>query len=294
MKTKPISLRVSDEELTLWKIISEIENYRTLADFVIECTHSFLHQKPLNPEIGSRDMFQKIKKNLISSPDSPPLKTSTISLRIPLNFIKEWDAHCNFRHIPRISLIRQALKYYFDTDFQNEDLFLIPSQKLLNKIIQRMGSLDYDEIASIFEGLNPNILNNMLNSMETRGIIGRKGGGDRKIYVSASPLEVLVNPLLLSDTLSLITHEIEINPEIFFQNLIPHSTFVGTFFTYLKTFLKVNSRSYPTLSEHLSNPIIEDYFSLFTVQNLNTDIFQMEFVKNLNEVTHLYKTIRHR
>ncbi|UYP45644.1 hypothetical protein NEF87_001929 [Candidatus Lokiarchaeum ossiferum] len=197
-KTTVVGIKLMEQEFFLWDLLRN-EYQKSFSEIITSTVARYLELKMATPITDSglifklKQLFEKVKFKK---------ESRTLTFRIKSTVLKEWDRFCEQRFISRTALVKQAMNGRIDPVIgrflKYSDPYIIRLQKILNNMISRIGLMEYEDIAAIFEGIDRTVLNHMLNTLEEKGIIGRKGWNT---YVPANSTAGMTDALLIAGNL---------------------------------------------------------------------------------------------
>ena len=188
-RSKVVGIRITTQELLLLQLYGEdrglsvVELISILMENFLQFPHKIIELKEAR---FIHKLIEEVSRRKVEDEDS----LNPLTFRIGEWTLQKWDALAKSRLITRTTLIRQAINAYFNPnlqlDLKLQDDVVVQFKHILNKVIQRLQKLEYEDIREIFEGVNPKIINELLARLEEEGRIGRKGPDT---YVPTTPFE---------------------------------------------------------------------------------------------------------
>lgn len=234
-KTSVVGIKLIEQEYFLWDLLRN-EYQKSFSELITSTVARYLELKTETPITDSGLIF-KLKQLF----DEVKFKKEnrTLTFRVNSVILKDWDHYCEQRFISRTALIKQAMNGRIDPVIgrflKYSDPHIIRLQTILNNMISRIGLMEYEDIAAIFEGIDRTVLNHMLNSLEEKGIIGRKGWNT---YVPANSTAGMTDALLIAGNLGRFVENLDDFPENY--EMSDHDSLLNVVFQYFEVIFARN------------------------------------------------------
>ncbi len=184
-----MGIRITTQELLLLQLYGE-DRGLSVVELISILMENFLQFPHKIIELKEARLIHKLLEEVSRKNAEEEVSLNSLTFRVGEWTLRKWDTIAKSRLITRTTLIRQAINAFFNPDLQldlkMQDEVIIQFKHILNKVIQRLQKLEYNDIREIFEGVNPKIINELLVRLEEEGRIGRKGPDT---YVPTTPFE---------------------------------------------------------------------------------------------------------
>ena len=226
-KTTVVGIKLLEQDYLLWDFLRK-EYQKSFSELITSTVTQYLQAK-ISAPISDSGLIYRLKQLFEKVEFRKEIRTLTF--RVNSIKLKEWDHFCEQRFISRTALIKQAMNGRIDPVIgrflKYSDPHMIRLQIILQNMISRIGLMEYEDIAGIFEGVDRTILNHMLNSLEEKGIIGRKGWNT---YVPANSSVGMADALLIAGNLGQFVENMREFPDDF--EMSDHDSLLNVVFEY--------------------------------------------------------------
>jgi len=209
-KSNVVGIKLTTHEYIVWDAYREEKN-QCFAELIHQAVENYIILKIID-SLPDATFFSDLQEKLQHLTPGGDLRT--VTFRVKELTLNKWDHYAKVRFISRTALIKQAVNAFFnptlDRFLKTEDPLSQRLKRILLNTIVRIGIVNFNELAEIFENVNPRLLNDMLDSLEGEGSIGRKGF---ETYVPTDPRAVNLDTRLVAGNLGRIIENLHNNRE---------------------------------------------------------------------------------
>lgn len=237
LSSKVIGFRIPNTHWIEWQVYCATLN-QDVTTFIKEAVSKYLSAEGLKPKTEDDAIPLDLSKLHIKDSKIDFNKTTYLNLRIGLQELQVWDDYCSHNSMDRTELVLYA------TDRKLHPTSYVPMRDyerikwILNNLIREFGVMDWSLIANIFDSVDPGILTKMLDSLETKNFIMRKG---QDAYVPTGESEQNVNIRRVVESIENILATLrtdpdgaeELSPRLEHYELLEHESLLIVIFDYL-------------------------------------------------------------
>lgn len=209
LTSKVIGFRIPNTHWIEWQVYCATIN-QDVTTFIKESVNKYLNAEGLKPKAVDDAIPLELSKLRIKESKIDFNKSTYLNLRIDLQELLIWDEYCAQNSMDRTELVLYA------TDRQLHPTRFVPMRDyerikwILNNLIREIGLMDWSLIATIFDSVDPGILTKMLDSLEAKNFIMRKG---QDAYVPTGESEPTINIRRVVENFENILATLRTNPE---------------------------------------------------------------------------------
>lgn len=224
--TQIIGFRVPKDEMKRWQYFAD-KSGRSLTQFLAGAVESFLHpERPSTFPRGPLPIPKWVTEGVGHTPQY-------VNLRLPRETIAEWDEAGKQLYCTRMGLVQQAVHWVTGQIIHRKAFGSVGvvAKDILLHLINTLGSLDFDHADAIFQGWDRASVMQMLDALETEGLVMRKG---QETYMPVGGPDRTWGPRFVAGNLVQLTPTLEASLEE--EEAVQHRLLVQAIFEYLEVY----------------------------------------------------------